>query len=87
MERTVPMVFTAYALVVLWYLHNGTPKADVARAKKDAPWYRQKKNPSFMDMIAALRAEIWASRFSANPVLKGVRRNIRELLPGWLLVG
>ena len=87
-QRTLPFVFVAYGILVLWYLRHGNPAEDVARARAEAPWYHHKHDPSFEDMVAALRRELWASRFSATPILERASLKIgelRELLPRWLL--
>lgn len=60
--RTVPFVLTTYAIVVLWYLANGNAQEDVERVRRRAPWYRHKTQPSFGDMLAALRRHLWAKR-------------------------
>jgi len=65
--RTVPFILTAYALVVLWYLAQGSPQADVERARRRAPWYRHKSEPSFGDMLAALRRHLWAEQDFSEP--------------------
>ncbi len=83
--HTLALAFTAYAIVVVWYLHNGQCHEDVARVRREAPWYRHKARPSFIDMLAALRRELWVARLSRNPVLRPVAKKIRELLPHWLL--
>ena len=79
--HTVPLAFTAYALVLVWYLHHGQPQKDVARARRAAPWYRHKQDPSFADMLTALRRAIFEERLSADPHLKGVRRKVLDLFP------
>lgn len=84
-ERTVPVAFVAYALVVVWYLRHGDPARDVRRSKEVAPWYTQKEHPSFLDMLAALRRELWASRLSDEPLLKRAGAKVRDLLPWWML--
>lgn len=84
-RHTVPLAFVAYALVVVWYFKHGVVRQDVRRAQKQAPWYRQKREPSFADMLSAARREIWTARISANPVLRAVSSKIRDLLPPWLL--
>jgi len=83
--HTVPLAFTAYAVVLIWYLRNGNPKGDVARVRRCAPWYRHKQDPSFADMLAALRRAILAERISADPRLKEVRRKIMNLFPHCVL--
>lgn len=57
-ERTFPCALLVYSLIVLWYLENGRPKEDVERIRKKAPWYRHKAEPSFADMLAALRRHL-----------------------------
>jgi hypothetical protein len=83
--HTMAVALAAYNLIVIWYFHYGDRKADVARARSEAPWYQHKASPSFNDMVAAIRREVWASRFSADPVFRRVRDKIRNLLPHWLL--
>ena len=84
-RHTVPLAFVAYALVVVWYFKHGVVRQDVRRAQRQAPWYRQKREASFADMLGAARREIWTARISANPVLRAVSSKIRDLLPPWLL--
>lgn len=66
-NRTVPFVLTIYALVVIWYFSHGCPQEDVGRARRRAPWYREKRDPSFGDMIAALRRHLWDERNFSDP--------------------
>ena len=54
-------------MVILWYLDNGSARDDVKRARRRAPWYRDKKDPSFGDMLAALRRHLWAERNISEP--------------------
>ena len=63
----MPFILTIYALVVLWYLVNGSVKDDVARARARAPWYRDKLEPSFADMLAALRRSLWTEQSFSEP--------------------
>jgi hypothetical protein len=65
--HTFPLAFVTYAVVVLWYLDHGDSQADIARIRRWAPWYRNKRSPSFHDMLVALRREIWAGRLSDDP--------------------
>ena len=84
-HHTLAMAFVTYALVVVWYLKHGEAEEDVTQVKKEAPWYLHKQTPSFCDMLAGVRRDIWAARFSAHPVFKRVSEKVRELLPSWLL--
>lgn len=65
--RTVPFILTLYGLVVLWYFANGSAREDINRARRRSPWYREKSEPSFGDMIAALRRHLWAERNFSEP--------------------
>lgn len=84
-HHTLTMAFASYAVTVLWYLRHGKPEDDVARVKKQAPWYRHKEHPSFIDMLAAVRREIWQTRLSQHPVLALGREKLHEILPHWLI--
>jgi len=84
-NHTLALAFAAYALIIIWYLQYGDRARDVEEVRRDAPWYLHKSHPSFLDMIAAVRREIWAARFSAHPDFKRVSENIRDLLPQWLM--
>jgi hypothetical protein len=83
-ERTLPLAFLTYGIVILWYYHHGNPAQDVGIARQAAPWYRHKVEPSFADMLAALRREIWLSRVSADPLLHRVRTKVIAFIPAWL---
>jgi hypothetical protein len=67
--RTVPFVLTTYAVVTLWYLANGSVEDDVERVRRRAPWYRHKTQPSFGDMLAALRRHLWAEQTISEPTI------------------
>lgn len=82
--RTVPFILTIYAVVVLWYCACGTAQDDVERARRRAPWYREKTEPSFADMLAALRRHLWAERnFSAPSNVQGSSK-INAALLDWV---
>lgn len=59
-ERTAPMALWIYSLVVLWYLQIG--QCLPAARGANAPWYRQKTEPAFSDMLATLRRASWSER-------------------------
>lgn len=84
-RHTIPLAFASYTLVAVWYLKHGCVSADVRRAKEQAPWYRQKREPSFADMVNAARRQLWGARLSATPSLRAVSKKISERLPEWLL--
>ncbi len=86
-RHTVPVAFLAYAVVVLWYIERNKIKADLAAARRYAPWYAdRKKEPSFLDMLVACRRELWAARLSRHPRFRGLsRKMLRWILPSSLL--
>lgn len=84
-EHTLPIGFLAYALVLLWYFQHGSPNKDVARARRDAPWYVKKTEPSFADMLVALRRSIWSQRLSAHPPPGRLPQQLEPQLPDWAL--
>ena len=59
-QRTAPLSFWCYSLVVFWYLKVGE-RTRSARLRS-LPWYTSKKVPAFSDMLATLRRESWRSR-------------------------
>ena len=65
-ERTVPFGFLCQTLTLLWYALYGEPDKDVARRRRQAPWYRQKRAPAFADMLTALRRELIQAEFRAQ---------------------
>lgn len=60
--RTVPLLLLVYTVVVVWYFKHGNPQQDVARIRKWSPWYRQKEEVSFADMLASARRAFWEKR-------------------------
>lgn len=50
-ERTAPMAFFLYSLVVVWFHRVGHEHVQFP----DRPWYRHKQEPSFADMLTTLR--------------------------------
>lgn len=83
--HTLPLAFTTYAVVVIWFLGEGRADREVRRARERAPWYRHKANPSFADMLVALRRETWAGRLLQDPAHRRVPGKLRRQLPDALL--
>lgn len=83
-NRTVPFILTVYALVLLWYLANGTAQDDVERARRCSPWYREKTEPSFGDMLASLRRHLWAEKYFGEPSVAQGAAKINAALLEWL---
>jgi len=51
------------SLAVAWYALHADPAADVARRRRIAPWYSQKRDPSMLDILASLRRELIRAEF------------------------
>lgn len=64
-ERTVPFGFLIQTLVTVWYAQFGYHPDDLASRHAAEPWYNQKTQPAFEDMLAKLRRTLIAARFSA----------------------
>lgn len=54
-QRTAPMALVLYTLVVVWFHREGHQHAKFPHR----PWYRQKRVPSFPDMLTTLRRRSW----------------------------
>ncbi len=71
-ERTAPLALSLYTLVILWFAAHGHFDADAYR--QTHPWYRQKRTPSFADMLHCLRTtaiDEWISQYPGHkPPLK-----------------
>ncbi len=84
-HHTLACVFVAYAVTVAWYLEHGQAERDVERVRIEAPWYQKKTRPSFIDMLAAIRRELWVTRLSRHPRLNLGREEVVAILPHWHL--
>jgi hypothetical protein len=63
-ERTVPLGFCVYSLVIVWYALHGYHQDDLKSRRAQQPWYPQKDEPSFEDMLAKLRRTLIAARIT-----------------------
>lgn len=79
-QRTAPFIFAVYATVIAWYLTRARHQEDVQRARRLAPWYVQKKEPSFADMLSAARREILRAIIRAPAETLGISKNPVALL-------
>ena len=79
-ERTVPLIFLAYGIVAVWFFRHGNAAREVQKQRVRKPWYRSKRQPAYMDMLAALRREFWAQRLSRYPSLRAHRRKVLRLI-------
>jgi hypothetical protein len=74
-QRTIPLLFGLFSLIVLWYAEQR--KKPLIR--HDA-WYA-KNEPSFSDALTQLRTELWVkSIFPESKSPRGFLKNKKELL-------
>jgi hypothetical protein len=59
----VPFGLLCQSVAVAWYALNADPAADIDRRRREAPWYSQKRDPSMLDVLAALRRELIQRNF------------------------
>ncbi len=55
-ERAAPMAWFVGTLVVCWYALAGH---EGPQAHRHRPWYKHKPTPTFADMLAACRLQLW----------------------------
>lgn len=53
-QRTAPLALYLHDLVILWFAQHG--RFNIEAYRRTHPWYRQKRTPSFADMLACLKA-------------------------------
>jgi len=58
-ERTAPVGLALYGLSLIWF-HGGGHRSS---SFPDRPWYPGKAEPSYADILAALRRESWRGQF------------------------
>lgn len=75
-QRTAPMAMFLYSLTVLWYARHGQRHVKFPYR----PWYRQKTEPSFADMLTTLRRLTWGDVLSPVRPHSSVWRKSADLL-------
>ena len=63
-ERTAPTAMLLYGLVAVWFLREGHQAVSFPRRL----WYRQKRDPSFADMLTTLRRQCLRATFLQTPM-------------------
>ncbi len=84
-ERTWAFGMYVYTIVVLWYVLHGHRHAIVVERRVQAPWYLSKTDPSFADMLTALRRTIIAARFLPVRPAQPTHAEIRQVQHAWAL--
>ncbi len=83
--RTWAFGMYIYTLVVLWYALHGHRSGIVADRRVHAPWYLSKTDPSFADMLTALRRTLIAARFMGSRPAQPTNAEIRQVQRAWAL--
>jgi hypothetical protein len=83
--RTWAFGMYVYTLVVLWYALHGHRSGIVADRRVHAPWYLSKTDPSFADMLTALRRTLIAARFMSSRPAQPTNAEIRQVQRAWAL--
>jgi hypothetical protein len=83
-RRTAPMALVLYSLIVLWFHRHGHQRVKFP----DRPWYRQKREPSFADMLSTLRRLSWSEHFSRVLPRSGVvKKSFAQIVEFLALAG
>jgi len=77
-QRAAPMAWFVGSLIVLWYTQSGHAGE---QAQRHRPWYKNKQTPTFADMLAACRVQLWQQWLNAE----GGSQADREEKLTWLL--
>jgi len=83
--RTWAFGMYVYTLVVLWYAMHGHRSGIVTDRRIHAPWYLSKTDPSFPDMLTALRRTLIAARFMGSRPAQPTNAEIRQVQRAWAL--
>jgi DDE superfamily endonuclease len=80
-QRTAPLVFYIYDLVLLWHATSGhlfAPQSAIERL-----WYTRKTSVSFEDILRNLRQATWQEKIFDDPRLDAQTRKILQPLIEW----
>jgi hypothetical protein len=81
-QRTAPLVFYIYDLVLLWHATSGhlfAPHSVIERL-----WYKRKASVSFEDILRNLRQATWQEKIFGDPRLDTHTRKILQPLMEWV---
>ncbi len=82
-ERTIPFAMLVSAIVVIWYARHGHDPADIDDRREDQPWYTDKTEPAFEDMLAKLRRVLITARISGGSAAQPTPEQIRAVNAAW----
>lgn len=82
-QRTVPFGLIMATIAICWYATAGHQPQDVQTARAQAPWYRDKAQPSTADMLAKLRRVIITTQFRGTDPEPATPEEINILRLAW----
>ena len=82
-ERTVPFGLITQSIVVCWYARHGHHPDVITARRAEAPWYRTKTQPAYLDMIVQLRRVLIAARFRAGKAEQPNPHEIAAIHMAW----
>ncbi len=71
-RRTAPMALVLHSLIVVWFHQKGHHHVRFP----DRPWYPQKEEPSFADMLTTLRRLSWQDKIRLLPVQSRLAKKV-----------
>jgi hypothetical protein len=80
-DRTVPIGLITQSLIIVWHTRHGTDTVTTRRA--EAPWYRTKTQPSYLDMIVQLRRTMIAARILGHSRDQPTPQQIHDVHLAW----
>jgi hypothetical protein len=80
----VPFRLLTMSLVITWYTRHGYHPDDVTQRQTQAPWYPDKSEPSFDDMLIKLRKTIIAARFMPTHAAEPTPEQTLAVQQAWL---
>jgi hypothetical protein len=83
-QRTAPLIFYIYDLVLLWHAQSGHLSAPQSAIER--PWYNRKTSVSFEDILRNLRHATWQEKIFGDPGLDAHTREILRPLAEWVKV-
>jgi hypothetical protein len=81
-QRTAPLIFYIYDLVLLWNAQSGHRLA--TKSAIERPWYTRKTSVSFEDILRNLRQATWQEKIFGDPGLDAHTRKILQPLAEWV---
>ena len=81
-QRTAPLIFYIYDLLLLWHATSGHLFASQSAIER--PWFKRKTSVSFEDILRNLRQATWQEKIFADPRLDAQTRKILQPLAEWV---